>query len=100
MLAGAPLVVVQRVLRHKDPKLTELVYGHLTPGFLRAEVDRLRFLPVVGGCPRTKSTRSLLGTSPLVHPWSKRRRRGARGQADGGKSRCSLGSHRSEEYGT
>ena len=43
LLAGVPLVIVQRVLRHKDPKLTERVYGHLTPGYLRAEVDRLRF---------------------------------------------------------
>jgi hypothetical protein len=48
---GVPLVVVQRMLRHKDPKLTERVYGHLTPGFLRAEVDRLRFLPVVQELP-------------------------------------------------
>jgi len=52
LLTGVPPVVDQRVLRHKDPKLTERVYGHLTPGFLRAEVGRLRFLPVVQELPR------------------------------------------------
>jgi integrase len=38
-----PLVVVQKVLRHRDPKLTESVYGHLADDFLREGVDRLRF---------------------------------------------------------
>ncbi len=38
-----PLVVVQKVLRHRDPKLTEQVYGHLADDFLRDGVDRLRF---------------------------------------------------------
>jgi hypothetical protein len=31
LLAGVPLVVVQRVLRHRDPKLTERVYRHSRP---------------------------------------------------------------------
>jgi len=38
-----PLVVMQKVLRHRDPKLTEQVYGHLADDFLRDGVDRLRF---------------------------------------------------------
>ncbi len=38
-----PLVVVQKVLRHRDPKLTEQVYGHLADDFLRDGVDRLHF---------------------------------------------------------
>jgi len=45
MMAGASTAAVQRILRHKDPRVTVEVYGHLTPGFLRAEVDRLRFNP-------------------------------------------------------
>jgi hypothetical protein len=28
-----------------DPRITTEVYGHLTPGYLRAEIDRLRFNP-------------------------------------------------------
>jgi integrase len=38
-----PLIVVQKVLRHRDPKLTEQVYGHLADDFLRDGVDRLHF---------------------------------------------------------
>jgi integrase len=41
--AGVSLVVVQKLLGHKDPRLTEAVYGHLGGDFLRAEVDRLHF---------------------------------------------------------
>jgi integrase len=33
--SGVPLVVVQKVLRHRDPKLTEAVYGHLATDYLR-----------------------------------------------------------------
>jgi hypothetical protein len=40
--SGVPLVVVQKVLRHRDPKLTEAVYGHLETDYLRAEVNRLK----------------------------------------------------------
>jgi hypothetical protein len=29
---------VEKVLRHRDPKLTEAVYGHLETDYLRAEV--------------------------------------------------------------
>jgi integrase len=45
MMAGANPASVQRILRHSDPKLTTEVYGHLAPGYLRAEVDRLAFGP-------------------------------------------------------
>jgi hypothetical protein len=34
---------VQRILRHQDPRITTEIYGHLAPGYLRDEVDRLRF---------------------------------------------------------
>jgi integrase len=43
MMRGANPAAVQRILRHSDPKLTTEVYGHLAPGYLRAEVDRLAF---------------------------------------------------------
>ena len=46
MMAGANPAAVQRILRHR-PRITMEVYGHLTPGYLQAEVDRLQFgLPV------------------------------------------------------
>ncbi len=42
-MRGANPAAVQKILRHSDPKITTEVYGHLSPGYLRAEVDRLRF---------------------------------------------------------
>jgi hypothetical protein len=43
MQAGASVPVVQRVLRHRDPRLTVNVYGHLAPDFSHREVDRPQF---------------------------------------------------------
>src|SRR5262249_22651645 len=40
---GANPAATQRIMRHRDPKLTMEVYGHLAPDYLRAEVDRLVF---------------------------------------------------------
>ncbi|HEY6080020.1 MAG TPA: tyrosine-type recombinase/integrase [Polyangiaceae bacterium] len=34
MMAGANPAAVQRILRHRDPRITMEVYGHLTPGYL------------------------------------------------------------------
>lgn len=45
MMAGANTAAVQRILRHKDPRITTEVYGHLAPEYLRDEVNRLRFAP-------------------------------------------------------
>jgi hypothetical protein len=45
MMAGANPAAVQRILRHTDPRITMEVYGHLAPGYLRDEVNRLRFAP-------------------------------------------------------
>jgi hypothetical protein len=73
-----PLVVVQKVLRHRDPKLTEQVYGHLADDFLRDGVDRLHFdgmpkpafVPSIAfasgsGTPRDpNSTERMKGRSP------------------------------------
>ncbi len=41
--AGVPLAVVQRILRHRDPRITAETYGHLAPDYLRSQVDRLAF---------------------------------------------------------
>jgi len=43
MMSGANPAAVQRILRHSDPRITTETYGHLSPNYLRAEVDRLSF---------------------------------------------------------
>jgi integrase len=43
MMAGANPAAVQRILRHRDPRITTEIYGHLAPGYLQSEVDRLQF---------------------------------------------------------
>ena len=44
-MAGAGLPAVQRILRHSDPRLTMGTYGHLTPNYLRSEINRLPGAP-------------------------------------------------------
>jgi integrase len=41
--AGASLAAVAAVLRHSDPNLTIQRYAHMSPGYLRQEIDRLSF---------------------------------------------------------
>jgi hypothetical protein len=43
MMAGVNPAAVQRILRHHDPRITTEIYGHLEPGYLRREIDSLRF---------------------------------------------------------
>jgi integrase len=43
MMAGVGTAAVQRILRHRDPRITIEVYGHLAPDYLRSEIDRLKF---------------------------------------------------------
>ncbi|HTA90066.1 MAG TPA: hypothetical protein VK745_10835 [Polyangiaceae bacterium] len=53
---------VLRILRHRDPRITTEICGHLAPGYLQAEVDRLHFgATVPDAIPRTKSPSSALG---------------------------------------
>ncbi len=63
----ATLLLREKVLRHRDPKLTEQVYGHLADDFLRDGVDRLHF----EGMPEPASVPSIAfasgsGTQPGV----------------------------------
>ena len=48
LMQGADLAAVQRIMRHQDPRITTEVYGHLAPGYLKKEIDRLRFEPLPG----------------------------------------------------
>ena len=45
--AGVPLADVQKFLRHRDPRITVEVYGHLTPDDPREEVNSLNLGPYV-----------------------------------------------------
>jgi len=55
---GANPAAVQRILRHSDPRITTETYGHLAPGYLRDEVDRMRF-----GMPSSKQSEAALQSS-------------------------------------
>ena len=48
LMQGADLAAVQRIMRHQDPRITTEVYGHLAPGYLKKEINRLRFEPLPG----------------------------------------------------
>ena len=74
---GVPLAVVQKVLRHEDPKLTAQTYGHLERDFLLASVDRLRFegMPAPEPLP-IRATAGNRGT--LMGPTSMERRKGSK----------------------
>lgn len=41
LMSGASLQGVQKILRHQSPQLTIQTYGHLSAGFLGAEVNRM-----------------------------------------------------------
>ena len=43
-MAGADTMPVQKLLRHRDLRLTTETYGHLVPGYLQAELGKLRLL--------------------------------------------------------
>jgi excisionase family DNA binding protein len=44
-VSGVPLEVVQRMLRHTDPKITSGIYGHLLMNYQREAISRARLLP-------------------------------------------------------
>ena len=58
LMAGANPAAVQRILRHRDPRITTEVYGHLVPDYLRGRIDRLRFGIVPPPKPSTDSQSS------------------------------------------
>jgi Phage integrase family len=70
MMGGANPAAVQRILRHSDPKITTEVYGHLAPGYLRDEIERLRFgvspdkLAPTSATVETTSVSSFAGIRP------------------------------------
>src|SRR5262249_40114402 len=75
MQAGVPLHVVQRVMRHADPRMTANTYGHLAPDYLHRELEKLSFdvvpAALAASLLQTKTKR------PIVV-----RTEGAKGQAE------------------
>jgi integrase len=67
MMAGANPASVQKVMRHRDPRLTMGTYGHLAPDYLRAEVDRLVFGDA-GAVPRDREAVAATASAPFVTP--------------------------------
>ena len=68
LMNGADLAAVQRIMRHQDPRLTTEVYGHLSPGYLKKEIERLSFGPAPAEDAGTESQVSASGAkeSPLL----------------------------------
>src|SRR5262249_28216748 len=66
---GADLAAVQRIMRHQDPRITTEVYGHLAPGYLKKEIDRLRLEPAPADQGPTASpmTAAAIRQQPLGH---------------------------------
>ena len=42
-MQGAEMHTIQKIMRHKDPRITSETYLHLDPSYLRKEIDRLTF---------------------------------------------------------
>ena len=65
MMAGANVAAVEGILRHKDPRITREVYGHLAPDYLRSEIDRLRLTPQMPIPAEASAPLVAVGSAPL-----------------------------------
>jgi hypothetical protein len=60
--AGVDLHVVQKVLRHRNPSLTVNTYGHLSPEYLHASIDKLQLhAPAAPASPARHRARAVSG---------------------------------------
>jgi len=67
MMAGASTASVQRIMRHRDPRVTVDTYGHMAPEFLRSEIDRLRFNRAGGEQPAPREAEpAAVNAAPLA----------------------------------
>ncbi|MBZ4402218.1 tyrosine-type recombinase/integrase [Myxococcus sp. AS-1-15] len=73
--AGVPLATVQRILRHSDPAITSVIYGHLDAKDMRKGLNLLAFGPAVP-CPTEALLAAKTQAAPLaaggVEPKSRR----------------------------
>ena len=65
-MRGANLHSVQRILRHSDPRTTAGTYLHLEPGYLRREIDLLKFEPDQKPVPLPQKAASASASAPLA----------------------------------
>jgi hypothetical protein len=79
---GVPMAVVQKVLRHADPRITSERYAHLEHDYLGAEIRKLSLIPPSKNTGQTRGQASVEGaangdfeTSVIPFP-SKERRTG------------------------
>jgi integrase len=68
LMAGASLAAVQKILRHSDPRITMGTYGHLTPDYLRSEINRLVFTEPTAADPTAVAAQAIANRSPFVTP--------------------------------
>jgi excisionase family DNA binding protein len=68
IMAGANPAAVRRIMRHSDPKMTD-IYTHLAPDYLRAEVDRLSFAPPTEPVP-AEALAQVVNAEESVPFWS------------------------------
>ena len=62
----ANLHSVQRILRHSDPRTTAGTYLHLEPGYLRREIDLLKFEAPEKPAPAQPEAASAPESAPLA----------------------------------
>jgi excisionase family DNA binding protein len=68
MMAGVNPAAVQRILRHHDPRITTEIYGHLEPGYLRDEINSLKFGAALVSSDESREPAPAAKAAPLVTP--------------------------------
>lgn len=61
LMRGADAVAVQRVMRHRDIRVTTEVYGHLAKDYLQEEIGLLAFRPNADPDPAAEGVRAAAG---------------------------------------
>jgi integrase len=52
LMAGVPIAMVSRMLRHSSIAVTERIYAHLAPDWLHEQLQRMSFQPRLVETPR------------------------------------------------
>ena len=75
--SNVSVAAAQKLLRHSTPTLTLNTYGHLAPGYLREEAERLHFFPVPPATetkPPAARSKRLAAGAPQKPPLDSERR--------------------------
>jgi integrase len=68
IMFGANPAAVQRILRHSDIRVTMDLYTHLSPNYLRSEIDKLSFRPRPTPEESTSEARSAVANDAVSGP--------------------------------